>query len=81
MLKQAALSDQRAGDDRSADEPKWQKQQYTLDEQRDHPDDADKEENRDRSQHSPYVGTESFAVPSALERCDQAPHPGDRVTD
>src|SRR5262249_49781536 len=81
MLIQATLGDQRAGDNRSTDEPEWQKQQSTPNDTRDHPDDTDKEENRDRSHHPPYVGTESFAVPSAFQACDQAPHPGDRVTD
>src|SRR5262249_57804156 len=81
MLIQATLGDQRAGDNRSTDEPEWQKQQSKLNDQRDHPDDTDKEENRDRPHHPPYLGTERFAVPSQLQACDQAPHPSDRVTD
>src|SRR5205823_836682 len=81
VLVQAPLGDQRAGEDGGADQSKWQEQKSTLDDQCGHADNPDKEHNRERSKDSSPGGTDTFPVASALQRRDQAPHPGDRVTD
>jgi hypothetical protein len=81
VLVQAALGDQRAGEDGGADQSKWQEQKSALDDQCGHADNGDKENNRERSKDSPQSGTNTLAVASALQRRDQVPHPADWVAD